>query len=481
MEYDIRSETQRVAHCARMKITAWAAAAVALAAGVIPGMQPASLGAQASTPVVPPGARVVTLTEAVQLARKNAPQTVQARGAERTSRAAVRSAYGAFVPNITASVGSVRSFTGTGTTTRVGQNGERLTILGDTWTFSNALGFSAELFNPNRFSNLRAAKADVTTALESQEVQNYAVALNVEQQFFAVLAARESEDAARVQLAQAEQQLAASRRKVVAGTVTASDSLRSATAVATARLALITAQTQQRDANATLTRLTGSPTPVVAASNDPAIAALDTVRLDSAAIVARALQGPDVSQARAALAAAGARRSSARAAYLPNITASYSRGGSGLDSRFGFGNQPFPYSGQLRLALNYPIFNQFTREQQVAQATVIETNAAATLRDIRLAAQQLAVQYLDALQLGQQQIAVQTAAITAAQEDLRVQQQRYELGLSTIVDVLTAQAALNQARVSLIAGRNTVRLAAARIEALVGAPLGTVAAPGGER
>lgn len=452
------------------------AGAAAVFAGAVLAAAPA--GAQLPTPTdsVAAGTRPVTLSEALRLANQNAPQTVSARGNVRSNQAQVRAAYGAFLPSVNANVGAVRQYTGSAT--HVNSSGEQVTVNGNRWTYSNGLSFSAQLFNLDRFPRLNAAKANVTAAEQNVVVQAYTVDLSVEQQFFAALAARESEDAARTQLQQAQEELVASRRRVIAGAATASDSLRSAQAVAQAQLALATAQSNRRDANAALTRLVGSDVPLAASLTDPTVLAMDTVHVDSAAVVARAQIAPTVNQAQAQLSVAHANRQVARAAYFPTVNVGYSRGGSGLDSRFGFGGDPFAYSGQLNFSLSYPLFNQFSREASVAQATVAENNAAATLRDTRLQATQLSVQYIDALRLGQLQVAVQNATIAAAQEDLRVQRQRYDLGLSTIVDVLTAQTALNQARADLITARNTVRLAAARIETLIGQPLSTVAAPG---
>jgi outer membrane protein len=81
------------------------------------------------------------------------------------------------------------------------------------------------------------------------------------------------------------------------------------------------------------------------------------------------------------------------------------------------------------------------------------------------------VQYLGALRTAQQQIAIQVAAVAAAEEDIRVQQQRYELGASTQLDVLTSQSQLVQARLSLIQARFNYRVAKAQLEALVGRTL----------
>jgi outer membrane protein len=413
------------------------------------------------------------------MAQQNAPQTVTARGTERASQAAVRAAYGAFLPNVTANVGAVRQFTGAGSLTRTNSSGEKITIQGNSWTYSNALSFNAQLFNAANLPNVRATRADVAAAEQNVAQQGYNVALSVEQQFFTALAARESEDAARQQLAQAQGQLDFARRRVVAGAATASDSLTAVVQVANAQLALLQAQTARRDANVALTRITGSTTPLSAATNDPAITALDTVRLDSAAIVTRADFTPAVQQAQAAVAGAHARQSVARASYFPTLNAGYSRSGSGTDSRFGFGGDPFAYGGQLNFSLSFPLFNQFSRENQIAVANVNATNAEATLRDARLGARQQAIQYLDAFRLGQQQVAMQQASVNAAQENLRVVQQRYQLGLSTIVDLLTAQTTLIQAQSNLISARNAMRLATAQLSALLGQPLQSLAATAG--
>jgi outer membrane protein len=442
------------------------------------GLVAAPLIARAQSPTGTPdsvsiGTQPVTLAEAIRLAQQNSPQTIAARGSVQAGKAALRSAYGAFLPSITASFGAGRQFTGAGSLTRVNSAGEKVTIAGNQWNFSNSLGFSAELFNAANIPNVRAAKADVTAATQSVVAQSFTVALNVEQQFYASLSALESEDAARTQLAEAQQQLDASRRRVVAGAATASDSLTAVVLVANAQLALRTAQNNRRDANATLTRLTGSTVPLSAALNDPEVTARDTVRVDSATVVALAESSPTIAQAVAQLSASEQRRKAARASYIPTLNASYSRGGTGTGA-FGFGNDPFVFSGQLNLSLSIPIFNGFAREAQIANATVNQANAAATLRDTRLEAQQLSVQFIDALRLGQEQIVVQTASIAAATENLRVVQQRYNLGLSTIVDLLTAQTTLNQAQANLIAARNSVRLATAQIEQLIGRPLVTV-------
>ena len=66
---------------------------------------------------------------------------------------------------------------------------------------------------------------------------------------------------------------------------------------------------------------------------------------------------------------------------------------------------------------------------------------------------------------------IQQASLDASKEDLRVQQQRYALGASTLLDVLTSQTTLDGARSALIQARQDVRVARAQLEALVGRDL----------
>jgi outer membrane protein len=121
--------------------------------------------------------------------------------------------------------------------------------------------------------------------------------------------------------------------------------------------------------------------------------------------------------------------------------------------------------------MNFPLFNNFNREDQIVRARVAEDNAAAQLRDARLAAQQNIIQQLGALRTAEERIRIQQASVLAAQEDLRVQQQRYALGASTLLDLLTSQSQLNQARAALIQARQDYRIARAQIEAIIGRDL----------
>lgn len=436
---------------------------------------PGAAGAQVLKPGLQPGltrapdsSRKISLDEAVAMAQQNSPLAIQAEGTERSSKAARVAAIGAILPSATLNAGRGIPFGGGGAT-RINQNGEQVAIAAAP-TNSTGLSLSMMLFDGGqRLYDLRTSKDNILAAQANFVAVKYNVALQVKQQYYAVLAAIESEDAADLQMAEAQEQFKSSVAKVRAGVATRSDSLRGVVQIGNAQLALITAQTNKEAADAALTRLVGSEVPVTA---DPASIQENMAALpDSAELAALAKRGPAVAVAQATVDAAEESRKASKATYLPSLSANYSRTGSGTDSGFGLGDGAFAYSGRLTFSLSYPVFNNFLREQQVVVAKVAEVNAQAGLRDTQLAAQQSLTQNIGALRGASQRVAVQVASVAAAEEDVRVQQQRYNIGDSVLLDLITSQAALATAEQALIQARYDYRIARAQLEALIGQDL----------
>ncbi len=415
---------------------------------------PAALTAQG-------GARPIPLGEAIRLAQLNSPSTVSARGQVRSSDAAVRTAYSAYIPTLSMSAGASSSR---------GQNLQpngRLVDVVTPWSFNRGVNTNLEIFDAGRrLFNLRSAQADQDAAEASERLSNYRVALDVSQQYFNILAARESRAAAEAQFAQADQQLKVASARVAAGAATKSDSLRSVIAVGNAQLAILNADNNIRVAAANLTRLVGTNFEVTATNEEGAMVA--PVTLDSVEIRRMLEESPSIVAARYAVAAASQSRRATRTTYWPTLSLGYGLSGQRTDEAFAPTGGPFSSLRTLRLNFSYQLFNGLGREENQARASIAEANAQAQLRDARLAADQQVTQLLGSLRLAEARIAIQLASVAAGDEDLRVQNQRYALGSSTLLDVLTSQSTLNQARFSLIQARYDARLAKAQIEALLG-------------
>jgi outer membrane protein len=424
---------------------------------------PALLGAQSVDSL---GAKPIALKDAVSLAEQNALGAVTARGQVRSAESGVRAARAALFPSLNLTMGQVN------------QSGDRLDAQGrlvpylapQPWSYSTGISSTINLFDGGRRLNeVRRSRYDVGAAEANEVTQQFNVALQVKTQYYGILAARESEGAARAQLDQAQEQLKASIARTRAGVATLSDSLRSVVAVGNAQLALITAQNNIRVASASLTRLVGSQTPVTALPSDTLDLAFAPI--DSVTLAGMIDQGPSVRQAQAQLTSAQASVRSARTPYLPTVDLTYSRSGNGFDKYYGIGSQSLAYTNNFAIRLAYPLFNNYQREDALTRARVQADVADASLRDAHLAAQQNFVTQLGALRTAQQRIALQQVSVAAAQEDVRVQQQRYTLGASTLLDLLTSQSTLDAARSALIQARQDFRVARAQLEALVGREL----------
>jgi outer membrane protein len=436
-------------------------AAPAASAQVLqPGLQPGLTRA-------PDSLRKISLSEAIRMAQQNSPDAIQAEGVERTSKAARVSAVGAILPSASLSAGHVVQLGGG--LTRLNQNGEEV-VVAQKPTNNTGISFNMSIFDGGqRLYDLRTSNFQIAAAEASRVAVKYNIALGVKQQYYAVLAALESKDAANLQMAQAAEQFKSSVIRVRAGAAIRSDSLRGVIQVGNAQLALITALSNKEAADAALTRLVGSPVPLTA---DPASVQENMAALpDSAQLAQLVKTGPIVQQAQASLDAAQESRKASKATYLPSLSASYSRSGTGTDPRFGLGDDPFTYSGRLSFSLSYPLFNNFQREETVVRAKVAEVNAQAALRDAQLAGVQSLTQNIGAIRSASQRVAIQVASVAAALEDVRVQQQRYNIGASTLLDLITSQAALATAEQALIQARYDYRIARAQLEALVGRDL----------
>ena len=405
----------------------------------------------------PAQGRLISLDEAIRLAQQNSPSALQARGNLRTRALAVRSAYSAFLPTLNTSAGLSRPLT-----VRPGEERQ--------WGHSNSISSSITLFDPLRYYDVGEAKRNVDLA-EAAEIQGrYSIALQVKQQFFNALNARESEAAALSALEVALQSYRAAVARVRAGSATTSDSLRALITVGNRRIELLSAQNSLRQANVALSRLVGTDFRVQA---DPA----DTLDLtdaviDSGALVVMVQRGPVLEQERARVELARYSVKAARTRYWPRLSSlTISRQGSG-PGFYGYDDLDYNYNTSCcQISVSMTLWDNFARENQMVSARIAEDNAHATLRDQELGQQQQLAQHIGTLRTTEAQMQVQRLSLAAAEEDLRIIQLRYDLGAATQLEVTTSQDALNRARVSLIDTRYRYRLAKANIESLIGRDL----------
>jgi outer membrane protein len=408
----------------------------------------------------------VTITEAVRRSLQVQPAIVQARGDASNADAQRLAAYGAFIPTLSVNSAAFRQ------SQQSFVNG--LSAQPGTYQYSTGLTLSVDLFDGlRRFQRIRNAAATVSAADAGYINQRFQVTLQTKQAFYAALANEDLVRVAEAQVRRAQQQLQISIDKLHAGSATRSDSLRSTVDYGNARIALLQAQANLATAQANLGRQIGVDVPVRAIPDSVLPGLPDTSDLRAAAIA----NSPQVTQADAQARALAAAVWDQRSQYLPTLNVSYNSSSQGytqpwegfyLPNRFGLPNRNI---NRLTFTLNWTILNGFQREQQqtsaVVQRDVAESRAADTRRQVGASlTQQLAV-----LETAVTQIAIAQDNLAAATEDLRVQNERYRVGASTILDLLTSQAALTQAEVNVVQTRYNYLIARAQVEAVVGRTL----------
>jgi outer membrane protein TolC len=165
----------------------------------------------------------------------------------------------------------------------------------------------------------------------------------------------------------------------------------------------------------------------------------------------------------------------ARAGYWPSILLSGSASLNGSERPVadagGATSFQFLQQRQATIALSWNVFNRFQREQSIATQLANADAAEATAGEARRLVLANLTTRVAELEAAAVRIGITQTSLTAATEDLRVQQERYRLGVATIVDVLTSQEALTQAEVDAVTARFDYLRAKAQIETLIGRTL----------
>ncbi len=134
---------------------------------------------------------------------------------------------------------------------------------------------------------------------------------------------------------------------------------------------------------------------------------------------------------------------------------------------FSFTAQPF----SARITVSLPIFTQFSRPLQVAQASAQTEDAAEAVRARELLVRTAVSENYYALQAAYTAISIQESNRTAAQEALRLATERYRVGSGTFYELLDAQLSAQLAEADYVNAVYAYHRAIATLENAVGRPL----------
>jgi outer membrane protein TolC len=426
-----------------------------------PGLTPAGSAALAllAAALLPPALaaqeplRTVTLDEAIARSVAVDPAAVAAASGIASARADVLQSRGAWLPTLT-----LGSTYGNSSNERFDQ--ATGSLVSENYTAQVASGI--ELFDGGlRLAEGRSAGARQRAASATYREQRYETALATTETFYGAAAADELVAAARQRQERARQQLEFARTRLEVGTATRSDVLRAELEAGNAELAVVEAESGQRTARLQLGQRIG-----VAGEVQPAAAALPERGPALPAeeeLVARAERSaPSALAARASYDERRATRIASTTAYAPTLRAT-----GGYDwTAFDF--PPSERSWSLRVIASLPVLNGFQREANVARARASERAAEARAADASIAVRVAAADAAREIGSAERRVEIARRSVELAREDLRVQEERYRLGASTILDLQASQVALTDAEVGWVRARQGLGVAVARLEAVLG-------------
>ncbi|MGH7689509.1 MAG: TolC family protein [Gemmatimonadaceae bacterium] len=466
----------------------------------------------------PPSGPTLSLEQAIALARQTNPTYLQTVTGRRTADAAVRAAYGAFLPSLSSSFGAGYQAAGS----QIFQ-GLSFTGSSDAVTSHYNLGVNYSLSAASFMTpKLEKANRDATEANISGQAE--ALRANVTSAYLDALAAQASASLQDTLVITAQGQLDLAKAKMQVGQGTILDVNSAEVALGQAQIAALTAHNTSDVALVTLYQQIGTPEPTGVQLTTTFNATLPQVALDSMLVLARG-RNPAIQALRASQRAAVIGVSTAKARYTPTLSLSTGWGGNtyqytnsdylvGRAQAGAVGNYasciqqdslrsgaglasvgcpsptltpgeineirsansvfPFRFTGSplsVSATLSLPIFDGFSREQSVQQAIASKESAEYQLKAQELQTRTQVTQAFLNLQLAGKTIGLREQNASQAREEYQFAQDRYRVGQATYLDVTTAHGTFVQAEVDRLNSIYDYQKAFAALENAVGRPL----------
>jgi outer membrane protein len=472
--------------------------------------------AAAATPRGP----VLTLDQAIALAIKNNPAHLQVVEARKSASAAVRSAYGAFLPDVSASLSGAYRKSGESPFQgiNIGATADRVS---SSYDISLRYNLSADMFmRPGLASaNSRAAQADIVGDAANVRMQ-------VTQQYLTALASQANASLQDTIVVQLQRQVELARAKLAVGSGTQIELGSAEVKLGQAQVTALQAHNQVEIDKLTLFQEMGVPQPADVQLVSTFAVEPPPITLDSALALARS-RNPALNALRARKHAADLNVRVAQSSYLPSLsfgtgwggfTNAYADGdfaveaarqgvmsarrscfgedslrtGAGLPSigtqcagidfgpadaaaarkqndvfPFGFTKSPFSFS----VGISLPIFNGFQREQTIEQAEVQRNTQRYQIKGQELLLTQSVTSAYLQLETAQKTIAMQERNATNARQALLLAQEQYRVGAASYIDLDTALVAYVTAESARITAIYDYHKAFAALEGAVGRQL----------
>ncbi len=312
------------------------------------------------------------------------------------------------------------------------------------------------------------ARANVQGAEAALERAKQQLILEAKQAYYQMLLAQAGVEVAQRALAAAEENLRVARARVAAGTSPRFDEVSAEVNAANARQGVIRARNALALAQHALAALLGQPldTPLQPRETMTVV----PVRTALEALLRRALDArPELAEHRARITAAAAAIEVARAGARPALVltggptwGNTTAAGLGTSAAFGW---------SLTLAATVPLFDGGLTAHRIREAEARVAQLRAAEVQLRQSIELEVRRALLTLASAAEEVAAAEATVQQAMEGLRIANVRFAAGVSTNLEVITAQAALAQAEANRVQALFNVNVARAQLERAVGGPV----------
>jgi TolC family type I secretion outer membrane protein len=318
------------------------------------------------------------------------------------------------------------------------------------------------------WNRIRAANASEDAWEQNYTSSQQSTILQVQERYFEYLKAQRLLEVQQEAVKSNEEQLKRIESMYEIGSVAQGDVFKQRTVLGNSRITLIGQENAIANARALLNVAMGrDPHGELSVVDFEDSAEKDTYNLDTVLKTA-AEKNPSLKSLEQNMRSAELEAKAAKLNYLPSVTlsASYDRQNPEFNQVYSGFNQNYNLSYGVSLSFN--LFNGFSDQAQVERQSlnyqIAKENLLDRQRNLRLEVEQAVL----ALEAATEITAINEENLKSAEEDLRLAQERYRVGAGTLLDIITAQVNVTNAKATLVNAKYDMMIARAQLKAAMG-------------
>jgi len=410
-------------------------------------------------------AEIYDLEKCIEIGLQNNYGVIAAKNSYDASGWSLYSAYGQILPSI--SISTSRQFNWSAG--EIDVNGVPVTAVGKSTRFGGNLSFgqSYQGLGISTLANIGYQKAQRHSNYYSYLASQNDLVLSIKEAYFNTIKTKMLVDVSRDAVKRGEEQLKVAQSRYELGSASLSDVLKAKVLRSNAKLDLITAENNQNLAMADLSYNMGIDINEQIEVTDELPDATINITYDLALNEALS-KNPSYRKAGFDLSAAKSQLWMARARFLPSFNVSLSHSTSVDESGDLFNFEKKNASYYFGMSLSFNLFNNLSDASSVvANKKLVNTSEEYLKNTMNLVALEVKQAFLD-VQQNTEKMNLNEESVAAAQEDLNIVREKYNLGAATIIEVLDAEVLFKQAQVNQVQALFDYNLAISRLEKVMG-------------